>query len=137
MTDRDWIILEPAPMTYEEHLAAFCLSINCHPTTLLGLSRRRRIAWARQDFMLLLNEAGFAYAEIGRLMNRHHTTIMDGAERARARRLLAPVPRPPKPKAKPLRAVRPRTSKPAPRPIDPHIAFLAAVVAAHPEARAR
>lgn len=128
----DWIILEPSPMTYEERLTAFCRSINCHPTTLLGLSRRRRIAWARQDFMLQLSEAGVAYAEIGRLMNRHHTTVMDGVERARARRLLGP-PQSKRPKAKPLRP-RPRTEKAAATPTDPHIAFLAAVATAHPEA---
>ena len=130
---RDWIILEPAPMTYEEHLAAFCRSINCQPTTLLGLSRRRRIAWARQDFMLQLSDAGYAYAEIGRLMNRHHTTVMDGVEHARERRLAGP-PQPPRPKAKPLRKPRPYTPPAQVKVIDPHIAFLAAVATAHPEA---
>ncbi len=48
------------------------------------LSRRRSqlFAVARQDLMSCLWASGLAYAEIGRLLGRDHTTVIYGVRRA-------------------------------------------------------
>ena len=40
-----------------------------------------QIAQARAEFWSVLIESGLGYAEIGRLLNRHHTSIMHGVRR--------------------------------------------------------
>jgi chromosomal replication initiation ATPase DnaA len=48
--------------------------------------RHRPVAWPRQEFMLAAHEAGYSMPEIGRFLNRDHTTILHGIRQARARR---------------------------------------------------
>lgn len=130
---RDFIWIRSA--TPEELIKRACEKVGCKRDTMLGQSRRRRIAWPRQDLMLALYEIGLSYPEIGKLMGRHHTTVMDGAERAKARREGRYAPRPVRPKAPPLRTKlpgpAPKKREPRNKPIDPHIAFLAAIQRAH------
>ena len=53
---------------------------------LQGPSRVRAISWPRQDFMLAARELGFSLTEIGRFLNRDHTTILKGVRAAEKRR---------------------------------------------------
>jgi chromosomal replication initiation ATPase DnaA len=49
---------------------------------LLGRARTAPLAAARHDLMCCLWASGVAYAEIGRLLGRDHTTVMHGVRRA-------------------------------------------------------
>lgn len=54
---------------------------------LTGPLRWRSIAWARQEAMFRLrNETTLSYPDIGRRLNRDHTTILHGV-RAHAKRM--------------------------------------------------
>lgn len=55
-------------------------------TEMRGKSRERHIAWPRQEAMLAMVEEGFSLQQIGRFLNRDHTTVMTGARAAKARR---------------------------------------------------
>jgi chromosomal replication initiation ATPase DnaA len=50
-----------------------------------GPERHRPIAWARQDFMLSAERAGYSLSEIGRFLNRDHTTVLHGIRAAKKR----------------------------------------------------
>lgn len=52
---------------------------------LRGPSRKRPFAWPRQDAMVRMHEEGFSLPQIGRFLNRDHTTILDGIRAARSR----------------------------------------------------
>lgn len=43
-----------------------------------GKRRDRKLATVRSRIMAELRKQGFSYPHIGRLLNRHHTTIMRG-----------------------------------------------------------
>jgi chromosomal replication initiation ATPase DnaA len=53
---------------------------------LKGPGRTQPLAWARQDFMLAASEAGFNDCQIGRFINRDHTTVRHGKAAAAKRR---------------------------------------------------
>ena len=50
---------------------------------ILGTSRKRESVTARQICFYILRENGFTYKTIGKLMNRHHATIIHGFETVR------------------------------------------------------
>lgn len=50
-----------------------------------GPSRHRELAWPRQDFMLAAHREGYSMPEIGRFLNRDHTTVLHGIRQAEAR----------------------------------------------------
>ena len=45
---------------------------------IIGLSRQRSVAVVRFCFMYIAHESGFTLSEIGRFLNRHHSTIIHG-----------------------------------------------------------
>ncbi len=50
---------------------------------LLSRCRNREFVIARQDLMTVLWGSGLAFAEIGRLLGRDHSTVIYGVRRAR------------------------------------------------------
>ena len=56
------------------------------PHRVAGPDRDRPAAQARQDVYLALREAGWTLPQIGKAMNRDHTTVMSGIAAAQARR---------------------------------------------------
>lgn len=48
-------------------------------------SRKRRFAWPRQDAMLACSRAGYSSTQIGRVLDRDHTTVLHGIQAAEAR----------------------------------------------------
>jgi chromosomal replication initiation ATPase DnaA len=52
-------------------------------------ARIRDVSWPRQDFMLAAHRKGYSLSEIGRFLNRDHTTVLHGIRQAEARE--APV----------------------------------------------
>lgn len=76
-----------APLLRMAEIAAQVASAHLLTVTeLRGPCRERYIAWPRQEAMLAMVEAGFSLPQIGRFLNRDHTTVMAGARAARARR---------------------------------------------------
>lgn len=53
---------------------------------ILGRSRQALISEARQVVMYRAHKAGFSTEQIGRALNRHHTTVMHGIRAEKARR---------------------------------------------------
>ena len=56
-----------------------CIAAANHKTTIplvLGESRARANVYARREVMVRLHSDGFSYSEIGRLLNRDHSTVM-------------------------------------------------------------
>jgi chromosomal replication initiation ATPase DnaA len=49
---------------------------------ILGRARTKLISEARHDLMACLWGSGLAFAEIGRMLDRDHTTIISGVRRA-------------------------------------------------------
>lgn len=56
---------------------------------LVGLSKHEPLVHDRHELMLRLREAGWSLPKIGRMLCRHHTTVLDGCRRAEERRLLS------------------------------------------------
>lgn len=58
------------------------------PSRLLVSSRKRRLAHRRQDVMLriYIECPHVSYPHLGKIMNRHHTTILHGVKSAAERR---------------------------------------------------
>lgn len=51
---------------------------------LISASRRREVTEARQAAMLVLHDhMGYSYSDVGRMLDRDHTTVMAGVARAR------------------------------------------------------
>jgi hypothetical protein len=50
--------------------------------TLRGKGRSRTVVEARQALMFALWDGGMSYSAIGRLLGKHHTTIMHGVKQA-------------------------------------------------------
>ena len=48
-------------------------------------TRVREVAWPRQEFMLAAHRQGYSLGQIGRFLNRDHTTILHGIRAAQAR----------------------------------------------------
>lgn len=59
----------------------FCLD------DLRNASRVQPVCRARQEAMLQMVEAGFTASQIGRFLRRDHSTVIHGAQVARARRM--------------------------------------------------
>ena len=56
------------------------------PELVLGDSRNRRVAWARQELCRrLYDHWGYSLPIIGRLISRDHTTVLHGVRAARRR----------------------------------------------------
>lgn len=56
-----------------------CIAAANHKTTLpqvLGESRSRCDVYARREVMRRLHSDGFSYSQIGRLLDRDHSTVM-------------------------------------------------------------
>jgi hypothetical protein len=147
VVERDFIWL-PCAMSIEQLIEAACRLARCTEADLMGPSRERRINYPRQELMLILHERGWSLSEIGRRFDRHHTVVMDGVQRARARGdawkrcapwFVEPEIAPPT-RGQSAASPAPMKARPAaPRPIPatdprdaPHVAFLAAVNRAHP-----
>jgi chromosomal replication initiation ATPase DnaA len=47
--------------------------------------RKRGVVWPRQEFMLAAQREGFSLPQIGRFLNRDHTTILWGIAQAKRR----------------------------------------------------
>lgn len=65
----------------------FALDIVCNEHSvskedLRSHSRKPHLVRARWDAMKLLRARGLSLPAIGRLLNRHHTTVLDGLRRA-------------------------------------------------------
>lgn len=52
---------------------------------MLGTSRRREVAWPRQDAMRLARTAGYSLPRIGRALGRDHSTVLYGVRRSEER----------------------------------------------------
>lgn len=96
---RDWLILRhkgaPIQAKYallarrsaaEPYIRRICVLHGLTPALLLSRSRRRTVAYARQDLMLALREDGWSLPQIGHVLDRNHTTIMQGVEAAQYRK---------------------------------------------------
>lgn len=70
----------------EKHLADICASAHRHGLTrddlLKGRSRCHRVKTARRDAVSAMQQKGMGWSQIGRLFDRHHTTIMAWADYA-------------------------------------------------------
>ena len=53
---------------------------------ILGQSRLRKITEHRQFVMYLAHKRGMSLPQIGRIMGRHHTTVLHGVRAEAARR---------------------------------------------------
>ena len=74
-------------MTSREIIAAVAARHGLTPADLTGPSRRRYIAWPRQEAMARLQvQLGWSTPRIGRALgDRHHTTVMHGIRAYTAR----------------------------------------------------
>ena len=52
---------------------------------LKGQNKYRRVAQPRQEAMWEMHQAGYSYPQIGRFLNRDHTTVMHGVRAHEAR----------------------------------------------------
>lgn len=68
-------------MTYVDTIAQVAAEHHLTRADLTGPSRRRYICEARWKAMQRLRERGLSTPAIGRLLNRHHTTVVDGLRR--------------------------------------------------------
>lgn len=59
------------------------------PDVILGRSRRRSVAYARQVVYWALREAGWSYHEIGSIVGRDHTTVIYGVAAIEEQRRLS------------------------------------------------
>lgn len=62
-------------------LAVAADAFHVHPNDLLGDDRHQTVALARHVAMYLFRLERLSYPEIGREMNRDHTSVMSGAKR--------------------------------------------------------
>lgn len=71
----------------ERHTCIICqvsISMGVSPRVIMGQSRARPIARARQAIMRRLYQYGLSVSEIGRILGRDHTTVIHGIRRAEA-----------------------------------------------------
>lgn len=66
-------------------LRAYAREIGMEPERLLYPSRRKEIAWQRQEFMALARRAGFSSTLLGSVLGLDHTTVLYGAAEAEKR----------------------------------------------------
>ena len=59
-------------------MTVFCANEGADRIELMGRSRKRNIAWPRQEFMLSARREGYSFPDIGRYLRRDHTTILTG-----------------------------------------------------------
>lgn len=90
-------------------LDAVCETCHVPVDLLLGPVRSASVARARQFAMLLLRERGLSYPEIGRALNRDHTTVMAGEQAALRRADRSPA------ELEVLRRLRATLTMPEPR----------------------
>jgi hypothetical protein len=73
-----------------------CIAAANHGTTIpgvLGESRHRPDVGARQEVMCRLYDDGFPLAQIGRFLNRDHSTVIHAVKKLRPRTESAPLPK--------------------------------------------
>lgn len=71
----------------ERHTCFVCqasIGMGVSPRIVMGNSRARPIARARQAIMHSLHLNGLSASEIGRILDRDHTTVIHGIRRATA-----------------------------------------------------
>jgi chromosomal replication initiation ATPase DnaA len=64
-------------MTDLELLNMYCVYLGVGINELLSRKREMRLVKARASIVICLRDAGWKYQQIGRLLNRHHTSIMN------------------------------------------------------------
>lgn len=73
-------------ITLRGMLHDFCGWAEATPAQILGDRRLKPIAMARQDFMLFAyDNSKFTTPQIGRFLNRDHSTVVHGIQQARKR----------------------------------------------------
>src|SRR6185436_20333797 len=73
---------EPEPPCADAVIEAVCRRTGATPSELRGRSRNRQIAYARHLAMYLLRQdAEKAVADIARLFDRDHSTVLGGIDR--------------------------------------------------------
>lgn len=63
-------------MTDNEILIKFCVKYEVQKDELLSTKRYKRLVYIRTAISKKLREQGWSYPRIGKLLNRHHTSIM-------------------------------------------------------------
>lgn len=71
-----------------QHVVAEAYAIS--PKDIMAAGRHKAQAEARQVFMMLMREHGLSTTEIGRLLSRDHTTVVQGVQSIK-RRLEEPL----------------------------------------------
>jgi len=72
---------EPEPLDPHLVLHACCDFYRASPMDILSTSRKQPTATQRQVVYYMLRDFSYlSYPQIGRFMNRHHTTVMHGVE---------------------------------------------------------
>ena len=69
---------------YRQFLQVMATVVQAHNVTmdeLLGPCRKQELVFARQSAYYLLRKLGWKWTEIGRTMNRHHSTVISGVNR--------------------------------------------------------
>lgn len=69
-------------MAYVDTIAQVAAEHGLTKEDLTGRSRRPAICVARREAMRRLRAKQMSFPSIGRLFNRHHTTVLDGLRRA-------------------------------------------------------
>lgn len=95
---RDWLVVDAGLPLMERHwkgergvtidscITRAAQAYDVRPSYILGKSREREHVQARWHAARLMREEGLSLPQIGRALNRHHTTIMQA--------LKAPYPQP-------------------------------------------
>lgn len=63
-------------LTGKQILSAVCHHMRIHPAEIRGKSRDARIVQARVMIAQRMRDNGYTLPRIGRILNRHHTTVM-------------------------------------------------------------
>ena len=72
--------------TAKQIIADIAAANGITPSELMGNCRERKFSWPRQEAMhAMRNELDMPLPQIGRIMNRDHTTVIHGIERVQAR----------------------------------------------------
>lgn len=73
-------ILDPSPAIIARLIAEVSAETGVSQPNIRGRQRKRPIARARQLVMYRARMADISFSEIGRVMGRHHTTVMHDVE---------------------------------------------------------
>ena len=72
--------MNPAPQVPERVRLAIleaCEAFECHPADLLGASHEPQFVAGRRLIAYRLRTAGWSLSRIGRVLGRHHTTVLN------------------------------------------------------------